>query len=382
LALLLALLLAACGEVAKAPERLVLTAVPIETVPGWREDAQAEALPALNRSCARIGRLDDAAALDPDGLAGRAADWRGPCAALAAIAPGDHAAARAAMSAHFAAFRAGDGSGESGLFTGYYEPEIAVAPRREAARPSPLLARPADLVSLDLGRFRPAWRGERTGGRVEGTALVPYWTRGEIEGGALAGRGLELAWADPVDSFFLQIQGSGVAVFPDGTRRRLGYGGGNGHLYYPIGRALIERGALTRDAVSLQTIRAWLRANPGEAAAVMDLNPSYVFFRWIEGEGPLGTEGVALTPGRSLAVDRRYVPMGLPLWLDAEDPRAPGARLRRLMVAQDTGGAIRGPVRGDVFWGTGAAAEAPAGLMRSTGGYVLLVPRAVAARRG
>jgi membrane-bound lytic murein transglycosylase A len=156
---------------------------------------------------------------------------------------------------------------------------------------------------------------------------------------------------------------------------RVGYAAQNGHPYVAIGRELIARGALTRETVSMQSIRAWLAAHPDEAAGVMNLNPSYVFFRTLDGDGPLGSEGVVLTPGRSLAIDRAFLAMGLPIWLDAEDPLDPAARLQRLVVAQDTGGAIRGVVRGDVFWGHGADAAERAGRMRSQGRYWVLLPR-------
>ncbi len=235
---------------------------------------------------------------------------------------------------------------------------------------------------VELGLFRPAWRGERIGGRVEAGQLKPYATRAEIERGALAKRDLELFWVDdPVDAFFLHIQGSGRIRLPDGAVARIGYDGQNGRPYVPIGRILAERGALARDDVSMQTIRAWLAAQPGEAAALMDENPSYVFFRELTGEGPVGAQGVVLTAGRSLAVDRTFLPLGVPLWLDLDDPKEGNGKLRRLVVAQDTGGAIRGPVRGDLFWGFGPEAAERAGMMKDRGTYYLLLPRDVAARR-
>ena len=215
-------------------------------------------------------------------------------------------------------------------------------------------------------------------------ALEPYATRAEIDGGALAAQGLELVWVDdPVDAFFLHIQGSGRVTFEDGTRRRLAYAATNGHNYFSIGRRLVALGALSCEDVSMQTIRDWLAANPERASEVMHENASYVFFRWLdEGqatEGPVGAQGVALTAGRSLAVDRRFVPMTVPIWLAGAAPDPHPARedrpLRRLMVAQDTGGAIRGPVRGDVFWGTGDEAGAVAGRMKHEGRYWLLLPR-------
>jgi membrane-bound lytic murein transglycosylase A len=170
------------------------------------------------------------------------------------------------------------------------------------------------------------------------------------------------------------VQGSGVLVLDDGSRLRLGYAGGNGRPYVAIGRVLVDRGAMPLEAVSMQSIRAWLAANPAEADAVMNANPSYVFFREIAGEGPLGTEGVPLTPGRSLAVDRLFVPMGVPVWLDAADPLDPAARLRRLMVAQDTGGAIIGPARADIYFGAGDEAASVAGRIKHNGRFVMLLP--------
>ena len=194
---------------------------------------------------------------------------------------------------------------------------------------------------------------------------------------------------DPVDAFFLHVQGSGRIALAGGGELRVGYAGSNGRAYVSIGRALIERGAIAREDVSLQSIRAWLAAHPDEAAGVLALNPSYIFFRVLDGamddeDGPLGSQGVALTPGRSLAVDRRFLPLGAPLWLDimapAAEPGAPDRRVRRLVVAQDTGGAIRGPLRGDLFWGFGAEAESVAGRMKHQGRYFLLLPRGVAER--
>jgi membrane-bound lytic murein transglycosylase A len=228
---------------------------------------------------------------------------------------------------------------------------------------------------VDLGRFRPAWHGERIAGRVVSGNLVPYPSRAEIERGALDADRLALFWVDdPVDAFFLQVQGSGRVALPNGTQIRLGYDGQNGQPYVAIGKKLVERGALTVDQVSLQSIRAWIKAHPDQADTLMDENPSYVFFRELAGDGPLGSEGVVLTAGRSLAVDRNFIPLGAPVYLATDDSTSP---LQRLMVAQDTGGAINGPVRGDVFWGFGADAETRAGNMRAQGKYYLLLPKDV-----
>ena len=247
----------------------------------------------------------------------------------------------------------------------------------------PIHGLPADLVSVDLGLFSDEYGSRTIIGRVVDGALLPYPRRGEIAAGALRGKAPVLAWVDdPVDAFFLHVQGSGRIGLAGGGVMRVGYAGANGRAYVSIGRALIENGALDREEVSLQSIRAWLAANPDRVAEILALNPSYVFFRELVGDGPLGAQGVALTPGRSLAVDRGYLPLGAPIWLDIMAPSAaagaPDRSLRRLVVAQDTGGAIKGPLRGDLFWGFGPEAEAVAGRMKHPGSYVLLLPKALA----
>jgi membrane-bound lytic murein transglycosylase A len=251
----------------------------------------------------------------------------------------------------------------TGLLTGYYEPELRGALRPHGPYATPLRALPPPTPQ-------------------------PLPDRTAIETGALDHLGLPLVWVDdPVDAFFLQIQGSGrirLAGEATGGVLRLGYAGKNGHPYRPIGRVLIDRGAIAREAMSMQAIRAWLAAAPPEARiALMRENPAYVFFRILDGlapeDGPIGTLGVPLTPGRSIAVDPAHIPLGAPVWIATADP-VTGAPIRRLTLAQDTGGAIRGPARGDLFWGWGAEAEARAGLMQDRGtGFFLLLPRAATA---
>jgi len=358
------------------PQKLVLESVAPAAIPGWAEDRHAEALRPFLRSCERLARLPPERALGPDGVAGRAADWQRVCRNAQDFASADDAAARSFFESSFEFYRATDNGKSNGLFTGYYEPELRGAAKPTARYRVPLYARPPDLISADLGEFRPELSGQRIAGRLVGNRLVPFASRAEIESGALQGKGLELLWVDDaVDAFFLQVQGSGRVMMDDGREVRLGYAAANGHLYTSIGAELIRRGALTREEVTMQSIRAWLSANPTEADALMAKNSSFVFFQIYSGEGPLGSQGAPLTPGRSLAVDPRFVPMGVPVWLDTRDPVAGGAPLRRLVVAQDTGGAIRGPVRGDLFCGAGAAAAERAGRMKEAGQYFLLLPR-------
>lgn len=244
-----------------------------------------------------------------------------------------------------------------GLFTGYFEVELNGSRQRQGRYQTPIYRQPPELSS------------------------GPRYSRAEIEDGALAGRGLELLWVDdPVDAFFLEIQGSGRVRLEDGSAVRVGYDGKNGLPYVPVGRLLAERGEIPRPQVTMISIRDWMNQHPEAGAALRRENPSYVFFREQADEGALGAEGIVLTPERSLAVDRAYIALGLPIWLEADERFAAAESVRRLVVAQDTGGAIKGPVRGDLFWGIGPAAAWRAGVMNARGRFYLLLPRRVAAR--
>jgi membrane-bound lytic murein transglycosylase A len=385
-----ALTLAACGEAPKdkpkakteAAPKLLLARVAFADLPGWGDDRVAKALPALKRSCDRLLRRDADAPVGPDGRAGTVADWQAPCAALDGVPKGDDAALRAVLERHFVPFAAEGTDGPEGLFTGYYEASLEGARERRGPYQHPIYAKPDDLITADVARFRADIKPTRIVGRVQDQRLVPYYTRAEIWDGAFRERNdLPLFYADdPVDVFFLHVQGSGVVELPDGTRQRVGYAANNGHDFFAIGRALIRSGEMDGEDMSMQGIRDWLRANPDTADALMRRNPRFIFFRKIDGPGPIGAQGVALTAGRSLAVDPAYMPLGAPVFLDTTDPvtREP---LQRLMVAQDTGSAIKGPVRGDFFWGSGEPALAKAGRMKQQGRYYLLLPESVAARR-
>jgi membrane-bound lytic murein transglycosylase A len=377
------LLLAACAERKEAPREPALELAPVafDALPGWREDDPSAALRAFRLSCGRLTRLDPEKGFGGSGgFAGRIADWLPACRDAATVADTQEAA-RAFFAAAFTPFQVTDRGKAEGLFTGYYEPLLDGARMADARYRYPLHKRPPDLISVDLGQFDPALDGRKIAGRVEKDRLVPYPDRAAIDQGALAGRGLELLWVDdPVAKFVLQIQGSGQVRLTDGSITRVGYADQNGQPYRAIGKDLIEMGAIPRERMSMQAIRAWLAAHPDQAPAVMARNRSYVFFRELpelaRTSGPLGAQNVPLTPGRSLAVDRKFLPLGAPLWLEATAPYPDGERpLRRLLVAQDTGGAIRGPVRGDVFWGAGPEAEHVAGHMQSEGRLYILLPR-------
>jgi membrane-bound lytic murein transglycosylase A len=389
LALVLVSGLAACGAEPEAPvvppePLLRLQPIAFDEIEGWQQDDPGAALAAFRRSCARLATRPDAQRMAGDPamapLAGTLQAWRGVCAAAADPASPDQA--RAFFEDWFQPYLVTDRDQALGLFTGYYEPLLHGSRRFGGAYTVPLYRAPDDLIRVDLGRFKPELAGQAIAGRVAGSQFVPYFARAEIDDGALDGRGLELVWVDdPIARFFLQIQGSGQVQLDDGARIRIGYADQNGHQYRAIGRDLVALGAMPLEEVSLQSIRDWLIAHPEQADAIMARNASYVFFderpELDPADGPIGAQGVPLTAGRSLAVDRRYIPLGVPVWLETTAPWPEGeGPLRRLLVAQDTGGAIKGPVRGDVFWGTGARAEAIAGRMRSQGRYVVLLPKA------
>jgi membrane-bound lytic murein transglycosylase A len=363
-------------EAPRAPDRLSLEARSFAQVPGWADDRHGEALPAFLKSCGRLKALPPGDRLDPGGLAGRVRDWTALCDEAATVPPADHARARYFFETRFEPAQAFSGDAAQGLVTGYYEPELRGAWQPDARYRYPIHGRPPDLVSLDLGKFRDEWRGRQVYGRLDGQQVVPMPTRRDIEEGALKGRQLELLWVDdPIDAFFLHVQGSGRVQMKEGGVVRLAYAGRNGHAYVAIGRELAQAGILPLEKITMQTIRAWLRANPAAGRELMARNASYVFFRVLDGEGPIGAHGVALTPARSLAVDRAFWPLGLPLWLDTTDPLDSGRPLRRLVVAQDTGSAIVGPVRGDLFFGFGEQAAAQAGAMKNLGRLYVLRPR-------
>lgn len=340
---------------------------------GWAVDDQAAALAAFRRSCARLLTLAPDAPLDGKGVGtafyGRAGDWRPACAAAADVAA-EADAARAYFERWFVPVRLAAEQGRTSLFTGYYEPEMKGALTEGGPYRTPVLA------------FPPAFAEARAAG-------APLPTRAEIEDmlerGELDRRHVLVWLADPVDAFFLHVQGSGRVRLPDGKLLRLAFAAKNERPYTSIGKLLIERDAIPREAVSMQTIRAWLAAHPAEVRPLLHRNESYIFFKRLDGidpeTGPPGAERVNLTPGRSLAVDRTLHPLGALFWLETEAPvpdRQARIPFHRLMVAQDTGTAIRGLQRADIFWGAGPAAAEIAGRMKEPGRLVALLPRPVA----
>jgi membrane-bound lytic murein transglycosylase A len=346
---------------------------------GWARDDHAAALAAFQLSCRGIV-ADPARFSEREGF-GAPAAWSGACIAALSTEPPD---ARRFFESRFEPVVIAGSGGKVGRVTGYYEPELKGSRTRSAAFPAAALARPGDLVTADPEGFRSILRGERLAGKVKDGMLVPYETRAEIEAGALDGRTAPLLYlASAADAFFLQIQGSGRVTLAEGGEVRLAYAAQNGHPYTAIGAALIARGEVARDAMSMQAIRNWLDTHPDRAAEMMNLNGSYVFFSERPlpdpSVGPDGAEGVPVTPGRSLAIDDAVYPYGLPVFVTARVGAADGAgqeETARLMIAQDTGGAIRGVLRADYFFGWGEEAERRAGATNGTLRMVLLRPKA------
>lgn len=354
------------GCEAYRPEPGIGRAIDWEELPAWQEDRYTEAWPALLQGCRVLPR--------------RSAEWGRVCARATSLGEVDDAVARRFFEQEFTAHRVNaSGADGKGLVTGYYEPLLQGSRVPDERYRYPIYGRPADLIRVDLAELYPELEGKKVRGRLEGSRLVPYYPRGEIDAGESPLIGNELLWVDdPVALFFLHVQGSGRVQLPDGELVAVGYADQNGQPYSSIGRILIERGEIPRERISLFSIRDWLRSHPDEADALLSSNRSYVFFQLREAtdEHARGSLNVPLTPGRSIAVDRRNIPLGVPVWLDTTYPGSAGRKLRRLTFAQDTGGAIKGYARADLFWGNGTEAERLAGEMKQDARLFILLPRA------
>lgn len=378
LLLLCCFILASCGEdppppPEEVPDKLVLKPVTFDDLPLWGADDFDGFAQAFGRSCARIAKNDPAKQFGALEAAGTYGSWQDICKKFESAAQTD---LKTFFEANFTPHAVFNNEEQEGLFTGYYEASLRGSREKTDLYNIPLYKRPDDLVMVHLGEFREDLKGVRIAGRVKNGTLKPYETREDIVKGDWPHNDEVLVWVDnAVDAFFVQIQGSGIITLENDSTMRIGYAGQNGHPYHAIGRTLIDMGAIKKEDISMQSIRAWLEQNPEQADEIMNTNASYVFFRELKGEGPIGGEGVALTAERSLAVDRTLISYGLPLWVDLQSPKEGAENMTRLMIAQDTGGAIRGPVRGDFFWGFGKHAEDMAGKMKSKGRYWALLPK-------
>jgi len=364
-------LLAACVTKPKhaepPPPPVSFEPVNWSTLPGWRADDTLAAWPALIASCTAIHARPD---------------WQQFCADVAAASPMDSEFVRGFLEQRLQPYRVwrvtGRERASTGLITGYYEPLLHGSRERSEQFATPLYSRPDDLLIVDLASLYPELKGKRVRGRVEGNKVVPYYSRAASrDAPALIGH--EIVWIDDVlDAFSLEIQGSGRVQLTTGEVIRLQYEDQNGHPYRSIGKYLADQGIMTIDQVNMPAIRAWLAANPQRLHEVLDSNPSVVFFREAPLDdpaiGPKGALGVPLTAGRSIAIDPKFLRLGAPMFLSTTAP-VTGLPLQRLVVAQDTGGAINGPVRADLFFGFGGEAGAQAGTMKYDGEMWLLWPK-------
>jgi membrane-bound lytic murein transglycosylase A len=356
--------------------KLHLDEVSFKKIPGWVADNHSEALVAFLKSCGSLKSSSLKIKLGEERVSIDTGDWQTACTAGANVKKGSKIESQYFFETHFTPYLVTNNSEPTGMFTGYYEPELQGSWQPSSKYQYPIYGRPKDLVSIDLGTFRSELLGTQLAGRRYKNKIIPYHTRAEINGGALKGKQLELLWVDSaIEAFFLHSQGSGQIIFSDGSSVRIGFVGRNGQRYTPIGRELVARKVLNPEQVSLQSIQAWLIANPLAGLKLMEKNKAFIFFRILKEKGPVGAQGVVLTPGRSLAVDRKYLPLGLPIWLVTTQPGKTNKPLRRLVISQDTGSAIKGPVRGDLFIGHGFKAGRIAGQMKQLGKYYLLLPK-------
>ena len=345
------------------PDYALLKPAKWEDIDGLASDDLSAAWPAWLQSCSTLKNKTQ---------------WQAACNAAFALKQPKNAAIIDYLTDYFNVYAATnvDGS-DTGLVTGYYEPLLKGSRTKSANYPYPLYKQPADLITVDLAELYPELKGKRVRGKLVGNKLVPYATRADIESVPAPLAGHELVWIDDlVDGFFLQVQGSGVVKFENGQQMHVGYADQNGHAYNSIGRILIERGELTKDQAGMQGIKNWARNNPAKLRELLNANPSYVFFTELPAglSGPLGALGVPLVMERSVAIDPKYVPLGAPIFLSTTQPNSLSP-LKRLMLAQDTGGAIKGGVRADYFWGAGEVAGKQAGAMKQQGKLWVLLPK-------
>jgi len=371
----LPLIVLGCGTTRRGTTETAPPAVRFEPVkwsklPGWRADDALAAWPAIVSTCRVLGTRPE---------------WQTFCSTVVASSPVDADFVRGLLEQQLTPYRVERVTGRKretkGLVTGYYEPLIHGARGRSDVFATPLYRPPEDLLIVDLASVIPELKGKRVRGRLEGNKVVPYYSRaGTREAPGLAGH--EIVWIDnALDAFMLEVQGSGRVQLATGETIRLQYADQNGHPYRSIGRYLADQGVMTIDQVNMPAIRAWLAANPARVNEVLDSNPSVVFFNEAPLEdpsiGPKGAQGMPLTPGRSIAIDPKFLPLGAPMFLSTTQPGT-DLPLQRLVVAQDTGGAIRGPVRADLFFGFGSDAGAQAGMMKNDLEMWLLWPRGAA----
>lgn len=348
-------------------------------LPGWQDADTKKSLAAFQLSCKAFLKQAPDRAVGSQYIELQAKDWHPACRAAMLVDANSKEKTRAFFQTWFTPVEFFDKESVHGLFTGYYMPLLQGSLTKTDEYNVPIYALPNNLVTVNLGLFDPSLRDRTLVGRVVENKILPFYTREAINKGAIKETARVVAWVNSkIDRSFLEIQGSGIIKLPDGKELVIGYAGENGASYTPIARVLIDQGVMTFDNASMQHIRRYLEANPDQIDPVLNQNKSFVFFNELRQNAALGSQGVALTPGYSMAIDRKWIPLGAPVWLSTTRPdhhSSKQKRLQRLMIAQDTGGAIRGVVRGDVYWGAGKRATAIAGKMKNKGYYWLLLPR-------
>ncbi len=363
-----------------APLPIRFRHVSFSALPGWEQTNPINALRAFQISCNAFLKQSATKSVGSDIFDLKAKDWHPACRAALSMTSLSKQSATTFFQQWFSPVEFMDTAAVEGLFTGYYMPLLQGSLSRTKRYTVPLYGLPTNLVTIPLHLFDPSFKRRQLMGRVQGDKVLPYYTREEINQGAIKAVAPVIAWVhSPIDRSFLEIQGSGLIALPDGRRLSVGYIAENGAPYTAIAKILINKGVMTRDNASMQHIRRYLEGHPEEIEVVLNQNKSFVFFSVLKNEEALGSQGVPLTPGYSLAVDRAWVPLGTPVWLSTTRPSekegATDAIFQRLMVAQDTGGAIKGAVRGDVYWGAGERATTIAGRMKNKGHYWLLLPK-------
>lgn len=348
-------------------------------LPGWDKADLKKSLQTFQISCRTFLRQNPNQPVGSQQINMNVKDWQPACRVAMTINPVTDEKARDFFKTWFKPLEFYDNQPVKGLFTGYYLPLLHGSLTKTPEYNVPIYGMPNNIVTINLENFGSDMPKRRIVGRIEDNKVLPFYSREEINKGAISKTAPVLVWVNShIDRLFLSIQGSGVVELPDGKHLYLGYAGENGAPYTPVGRVLADRGVLDKKTASMQSIREWLEAHPEEIVPVLNKNKSFVFFRLLNNTAAMGAQGVVLTPGYSLAVDRKWIPLGTPLWLDTTHPTPVSENpktLQRLMIAQDTGGAIRGQVRGDVFWGAGDSATYIAGKMKNEGHYWLLLPR-------
>jgi membrane-bound lytic murein transglycosylase A len=377
IAFLFILGIAACSLVACAlfyygffGQHRILLKSSFAQLPNWTQEDPTQAFAAFKQSCTEILQRPS----------NQAQDWKRICIAVEKLKIVNMVSTRKFFETWFVPYKVTSNFDAQGLFTGYYLPVIQASLKPDQRYHVPIYGTPKDLVKIDLGLFKPEWRGQTLTGQVQGNKVVPYPTRAAINRNPIHKNAPVIAWADDsVDVFFAHIQGSTLVQLPNQKPFIISVSSTNGQAYTAIGKILIDRGEIKKEQMSMQAIRTWLEAHPQQANEILEKNDSFVFFRVVKTDTPIGSGRAPLTSGRSLAVDTRYIPFGAPVWVDTLVSVYPDEKklvpLQRLVVAQDIGSAIRGVVRGDIYWGSGKEAAFVAGHMKNRGQYWVLLPK-------